>query len=117
MNQKNLDYLKENLLYMGFSDKLYPELQKNMEQGFPDFVLRQKTEYEKLSLESTLHFRKSDQMDMYFFNRHDAHLQHPGDPSKDRLQTFYLNKGHGITLKESFNLLDGRAVNTDLRPK
>ena len=117
MNQKNLDYLKENLMYMGFSDRLYPELQKNIEQGFPDFVLKQKTEYGKVSMESTLHFRKSDETDMYFFNRHDAHLQHPGDSLKDRMQTFYLNKGSGITLKESFNLLEGRAVNTDLSSK
>jgi hypothetical protein len=117
MNQKNLDYLKENLLYMGFSDRLYPDLQKNIEQGFPEFTLKQQTEYGKLQMESTLYFRRSDQSDMYFFNRHDAHLKNGTDATNNLQQTFYLNKGRGITLKESFNLLQGRAVNTDLTPR
>ena len=32
-------------------------------------------------------------------------------------QTFYLNKGKGITSKEAYNLLDGRAVHKDLVTK
>ena len=32
-------------------------------------------------------------------------------------QTFYLNKGKGITSKEAYNLLDGRAVHKDLTTK
>lgn len=32
-------------------------------------------------------------------------------------QTFYLNKGKGVTAKEAFNLLDGRAVHKDLVTK
>jgi hypothetical protein len=29
-------------------------------------------------------------------------------------QTFYLNKGSGFTVKEAYNLLNGRAVNKEL---
>jgi len=32
-------------------------------------------------------------------------------------QTFYLNKGKGITAKEAYNLLDGRAVHKELTNK
>ena len=32
-------------------------------------------------------------------------------------QTFYLNKGKGVTGKEAFNLLDGRSVHKDLVTK
>jgi hypothetical protein len=31
------------------------------------------------------------------------------------IQTFYTEKGHGITMKEAYNLLDGRAVNKDFQ--
>ncbi len=114
MNQQNLDYLKDNLKYMGFGDKLNQQLEKNIQQGFPEFVLKQETEYGKLKLESNLHFRKSDQTDLYFFNRHDASLKHPTDNTRDQQQSFYVNKGHGVTLKEAYNLLDGRAVYKEL---
>ncbi len=33
MNEQNLQYLKDNIKYLGFGEKLYPELQKNMEEG------------------------------------------------------------------------------------
>ena len=32
-------------------------------------------------------------------------------------QTFYINKGNNITLKEAYNLMSGRAVNKDLTNK
>jgi len=41
-------------------------------------------------------------------------LRRGDDPETDRTQTFYISKGTGITLKEAFNLLQGRAVNKDL---
>ncbi len=111
MNQKNLDYLKENLKYHGFGEKLYPELQKNIEQGFPEFKLSMQNEYGKDKLNADLYFRRSDQSDMYFFNRYDAKLT---NEKESQSQSFYLNKGSGVTLKEAYNLLEGRAVNKDL---
>ncbi|CAN5698605.1 hypothetical protein BH10BAC2_BH10BAC2_14830 [soil metagenome] len=52
---------------------------------------------------------------MYFLNRYDATLE---KANKEQLsQTIYLNKGQGITMKETYNLLNGRAVNTDLTNK
>ena len=117
MNQQNLDYLKENLRLMGFGDKLHADLEKNIQQGFPEFVLKMQSEFSGKNMDTALSFKKSDQSDMYFFNRFDAHLHHRSDASKDVQQTFYLNKGHGVTLKEAFNLLEGRAVHKELPGK
>jgi hypothetical protein len=117
MNLQNLDYLKENLRLMGFGDKLHADLEKNIGQGFPEFVLKMQSEFNKEKMDTILFFKKSEQSDMYFFNRFDAHLHHKNDPEKDRQQTFFLNKGHGVTLKEAFNLLEGRAVFKELSNK
>lgn len=114
MNQENLNYLKENLKYMGFGDKLYADLEHNINQGFPEFVLKMDSEFNKSKLESTLHFSRSKETDMYFFNRHDAVLKNDVGTLE---QTFYVNKGHGVTLKEAFNLLEGRAVYKEITPK
>lgn len=117
MNLQNLDYLKENLRLMGFGDKLHADLEKNIQQGFPEFVLKMQSEFSGKNMDTALYFKRSDQSDMYFFNRFDAHLHHRNDASKDVQQTFYLNKGHGVTLKEAFNLLEGRAVHKELSGK
>lgn len=114
MNQENLNYLKENLKYMGFGDRLYADLEHNINQGFPEFVLKMDSEFNKSKLESTLHFSRSKETDMYFFNRHDAVLKNDVGTLE---QTFYVNKGHGVTLKEAFNLLEGRAVYKEITPR
>ncbi|MFN8271930.1 MAG: hypothetical protein U0U33_16810 [Chitinophagaceae bacterium] len=112
MNDKNLEYLKDNIKYLGFGEKLYAELENNMKHGKPEFQLKIETEFNKDKIGAELHFKKSDTNDMYFFNRYDATLE---KANKEQLsQTIYLNKGQGITMKETYNLLNGRAVNTDL---
>jgi hypothetical protein len=45
---------------------------------------------------------------MYFFNKFDTTLEKGKE--KEQNQTFYINKGSGITAKEAFNLMEGRAV-------
>ena len=114
MNLQNLDYLKENLRYMGFGDKVNADLEKNIQQGFPEFVLKMHSEFGGQNLEANLFFRKSDQSDLYFFNKYDAVLRNDVGTFE---HSFYLNKGHGVTLKEAFNLLQGRAVYKELENK
>lgn len=117
MNEQNLDYLKERLFYLGFGDKLNAQLQKNIQTGNTQFQLPIEGEYSKGDKKATvkydIDFSKSKQSDTYFLNKYTAVLK--GDePSKDRSQTFYINKGNGVTAKEAFNLLDGRAVHKKL---
>jgi hypothetical protein len=114
MNVENLNYLKENLKYQGFGDKLYAELEKNIQQRFPEFVLKTEGVFNKQTMEANLHFRRSDSTDMYFFNRWDGRIKNEAGVME---QTFYINKGHGVTLKEGFNLLEGRAVYKELANK
>ncbi len=115
MNEKNMDYLKDNLKYMGFGENLNESLETHLKHGQPEFKLSHQTEVNKKPFEAELHFRKSDNTDMYFFNSYNASLQRSNGEKID--QTFYLNKGKGITAKEAYNLLEGRSVHKELTTK
>jgi hypothetical protein len=112
MNNENLQYLSDNLKYMGFGENLKTDLEKNLKEEKPDFQLHYKAEINKKPFEAVLNFRKSDTTDMYFFNNYHAALQKNNGEKTE--QTFYINKGKGVTGKEAFNLLDGRSVHKDL---
>ncbi len=115
MNEKNFEYLKDNIKYMGFGEKLNDQLENNLNQGKDEFQLNFTTEINKKPLEANLNFRKSDETDMYFFNSYNASLQRSNGDKVD--QTFYLNKSKGVTAKEAYNLLEGRAVHKELISK
>lgn len=114
MEQQNLEYLEGNLKYMGFSDKLNEELKNKMALQLPQFVLQTRTEFNKEKLEATLHFRRGDNSEHYFFNKYEAVLKNDRLPEKGVSQTFYVTKGHGVTFKEAYNLLEGRSVYKEL---
>ena len=116
MNEKNFEYLKDSVKYHGFGETLAAELEKQLKADVAEFSLAYKTEVNKRSIDATLHFKKSDTTDMYFFNRYDARIS--GEKNEEKIaQTFYLNKGQGVTLKEAYNLLNGRAVHKELIDK
>lgn len=115
MNNENLKYLTDNIKYMGFGEDLKEALEKNMKEGKPEFQLQYSAEIGKKPFEATLNFKKSDSTDMYFFNSYNASLEKNNGVKTE--QTFYINKGKGVTGKEAFNLLDGRAVHKDLVTK
>jgi hypothetical protein len=115
MNPENLKFLQDRLFYLGTEKKLFPELEKNMAEGKPEFTLPFSNQYDQDKLNVNLHFRKSDQTELYFLNRYDATLQKPGGAGVSR--SFKLENGKGMTMKEAYNLLDGRAVNKDLKNK
>jgi len=115
MNPENLKFLQDRLFYLGTEKRLFAELEKNMAEGKPEFSLAYANHYDADKLNVNLHFRKSDQTDLYFLNRYDATLQKPGGTEISR--SFKLENGKGVTMKEAYNLLDGRAVNKDLKNK
>lgn len=116
MNEKNFEYLKDQIKYTGFGEGLENELKEKMQQETPSFTLNHDAHYGNDIALATLNFKKSDQSDMYFFNSYKVDLQK--DNSKEALeQTFYINKGSNITMKEAYNLMEGRAVNKDLTNK
>ncbi|HEY4108597.1 hypothetical protein [Puia sp.] len=113
MQQNNLDFLNENLKYLGFGERslLNQHLEAQILRDPPSFELYTEAFYEsETKLEAKLCFTRSARDDFYFFNKYEALLRYAGEPDKDRRQTFYINKGQGITFKEAFNLLQGRAV-------
>ncbi len=120
MNERNSDYLKERMFFLGFGDKLNADLDKNISAKSEHFQLQTQGEFtkgdKKQIVDYALDFTKSKQTDAYYFNNYKATLK--GDNSDtERSQTFYINKGNGITAKEAFNLLDGRAVYKKLTNK
>lgn len=115
MNEKNFEYLKDNLKYMGFGEGLVESLKEQMKNGAPAFHLSFDTEVNKKAFSAVLSFRKSENTDMYFFNSYHATLTRSNGELKD--QAFYLNKGKGVTAKEAYNLLEGRAVYKELENK
>jgi hypothetical protein len=116
MNQKNFEYLRDQVKFTGFGEGLENELKEKMQKQTPEFQLTHNTKFGNDDVKASLHFKKSDQTDMYFFNRYQVSLT--PEQSKDRMeQTFYINKEGSITLKEAYNLMNGRAVNKDLTNK
>ncbi len=117
MNTENLDYLQNQLKFLGFGEGLNTQLERNLKEGLPDFQLQASHQFGKDQMEATLYFKRSERegQEMYFFNKYDATLTQ-GD--RNLSQTFYINnKGQSITFKESCNLLNGRAVFKELAPK
>lgn len=115
MDQENFDYLKDNIKYMGFGEKLHESLEEHIKKQNDSFQLHFKAEVNKKPFEATLHFRKSDSSGKYFFNSYQAKLERSNGQQVDQL--FYLNKGKGVTAKEAYNLLEGRAVYKELSNK
>lgn len=116
MNQSNLEFLRNQIKYTGFGETLEGVLKEKLEKGDQEFKIKHEITFGSDSLSVKMNFKKSDQTDMYFFNSYQVNLQKQG--AKDAVeQTFYINKDSSITIKEAYNLLEGRAVNKDLKTK
>jgi hypothetical protein len=117
MNEKNYDYLANQLKYTGFGEGLQQPLKEKMDLQEKDFTLNFQKSFGKDEVAATLHFKKSEETEMYFFNRYSTTLKNEKFPDP-LTQTFYINpKQENITLKEAYNLLSGRAVHKELSNK
>lgn len=116
MNEENLAFNQKSVQYLGFDQKTADEVTDKIKQGQPEFQVNTRHEHFNNSMDFTLHFKKSTETEMYFFNKYQATLTN-GKPEEDRSQTFYIKNGHGFTAKEAFNQLEGRAVYKELRNK
>lgn len=115
MNEKNLEYLKDNLKYLGFGEKQNDALEAHLKEGRESFQLTYSAEVNKKPFEAVLQFRKSENSEMYFLNSYRSTLERTNGEKME--QTFYLNKGKGVTAKEAYNLLEGRSVHKELTAK
>jgi len=112
MNTQNLEFLKKSLLNLGFGEQVNKALEKNIDQKLTEFILPAKHEFNQQKVEYNLHFKAGENQKMYFFNKFDTTLNKGKE--KEQHQTFYITKGNGITAKEAFNLMEGRAVHKQL---
>jgi hypothetical protein len=113
MQEKNLNFLKDQVKYTGFGEGLEKELKENMQTGKDSFTLSHQAKFGNDQTETALHFRKSAQTGNYFFNKYELSVKPEGE--KDALkQTFHIGYDNNITLKEGYNLLSGRSVHKEM---
>jgi hypothetical protein len=112
MNTQNLEFLKKSLLNLGFGEQVNKALEKSIEKKEPEFALTARHEFNQQNVDYNLHFKAGNTDEMYFFNKFEAKLNKGKE--QEQTQSFYINKGNGITAKEAFNLMEGRAVHKQL---
>ena len=113
MNMKNYDYLKNQVKFLGFGENLDNVLKEKIQTQEQEFTIPHQAKFGQDEVSSTLHFSKSKESEMYFFNGYDLALKQPG--KEDVLnQSYYVGKENNYTLKERYNMLDGRAVFKEL---
>lgn len=113
MEKDNATYLKDQLKYQGFGDKLNDQLDQQLSKGNKEFELNYVKNDGKL--EATLYFNQSEKNEKVYFNSYEAKLTDKA--GEERSQHFFLNKGKGVTLLEAQNLLEGRSVFKELTNK
>jgi hypothetical protein len=113
MNQKNFEYLTEQLKYHGFGQGLNEQLLVSMQKQLPQFSLQHRMRFGNDELTASLNFQRSARQDLYFFHSYLASLKNYDQPLRIN-QLFYMQGPGSITLKEAFNLLQGRAVEKQL---
>ena len=86
MNQKNLDYLKDQLKYTGFGEEMEGKLSAQLAEQKAEFTLTHQAEFGKDVSLSTLHFKKSEQNDMYFFNSYTVALKKLEEKEAEELE-------------------------------
>lgn len=113
INMKNYEYLKNQVKFLGFGENLDNGIKENIKAGEEAFTIPHQTKFGQDEVSSTLHFSKSKESDLYFFNGFDLALKQPG--KEDLLtQSYYVGKENNYTLKERYNMLDSRAVFKEL---
>lgn len=101
MTNDQMLFINDQLRYAGFS--VYPPEELLSYGDLPSFELQQIRKFGSDEVQATLYIKQSAQSELYFLNRHElTHGKHK--------QIFRMRLGKGITFKEGYNLLCGRAV-------
>jgi hypothetical protein len=103
MEKTNFDFLCEDLKYLGFGDSLNRSLEEKIKSNSSPFELYHSGKINDEPVDAILYFAKPGPNGSYFFSDYLLTLG-------DKLQHFKIFKGKGVTLKEGYNLLCGRAV-------
>ncbi len=97
--------MQEKLKYSGFGESLAGQLEKAVKAKKEEFTLDMVKDLKGQQMEYQLRFNRSAE-GKYYYNGFDAKLS--GANGSEVSQRFYQNQG--ISAKEAYNLLEGRAV-------
>lgn len=112
------EYLENQVKYLGFgeSQEIKDQIKKGIEGAEKEFHIH--TTSDKVmngnKADFTLNFKKGDKGGV-FLNSYDATLT--TKKGEERTHSFPVNRSNNITAKEAINLLEGRAVKTELTNK
>jgi len=113
--EKNFEFLRDQIKHAGFGENLEYALRDKMEQNQEKFSINFEKAYGNDKVDASLNFKKGTEGDLYFFNTYDLKLTKDNNSDLSVQQSFFNNNNRNtITLKEAYNLLDGRSVNKDM---
>lgn len=127
MKETNFKYLKDQVKFTGFGETLESGLKTKMLEGASEFYLTYEPKFGREDLQAALHFKQSEQGN-YYFNSYDLLMKDQGAELKQNFkvtnavkletelngQTVERTYNNTFTLKEAFNLMEGRSVNKDI---
>ncbi|HSZ34529.1 MAG TPA: hypothetical protein VK772_14535 [Puia sp.] len=101
--EQNYEFLVNDLKYLGFDTSMNAELKEMLGTEADSFELAYQGKIQNEPISALLFFHRVDSEGYFFFSNYKLCLG-------VRQHTFYVFKGRGITVKEGYNLLCGRAV-------
>ena len=112
------EYLR-TLCRLGFpiSAALAEQLDGGLAKGGSHFEIWSEGTFDDSKIGAKIHYYKKQDCDDYYILNYEACTKAPIYPFEDRKNSFKVNHGTPITLKEAFNLLQGRAILKDFLTK
>jgi len=113
MNQDYVLYLQQCLRNLGFGSdlSLNAALEQEMTKGNNEFQLQTQDSFDEGSvIKATLYFWKASDNPNFVLTKYHATLCYNENPKLNKSHTFWIYQLLGVTFKEAFNLLQGRAV-------
>lgn len=113
MNQKNFEYLRDQVKFTGFGEGMESELKEKVQQGTAAFDMVHQRKFGSDDTTAILHFQRGKDSDMYFFNNYELSVKQAHLDTEAK-QVFYVGKENTFTLKEAYNLLRGQSIFKEL---
>lgn len=122
MTEKELSMFENQLKHVGLKEAFTSDLINRMKSGEPEIKYPFTKMYDGDEAKATLHIKKSETTNLYFFNKFDLSVRKDGQTAEAK-QTFFINDfrrrpqngdenkyNTTFTFKEAFNYLSGRPV-------
>ena len=101
--EKNYEFLESDLKYLGFDTSMNGDLKEMLGTEADSFELAYRASVQNEPISATLFFHRVDPEGFFFFSNYKLCVG-------EKQHVFYVFKGRGVTVKEGYNLLQGRAV-------